>query len=152
MSRAPFNVAVYPYRAVGGGEFEYALLKRRDIGFWQGVSGGGEGDETLLEAVKRETFEETGIPPDSTFLQLDTVEPIPVTMFGVGNLWGEETYVIPQHWFGVSARDRQLVLSREHTEYRWLRYEQAQHLLRYDGNRTALWELNQRLRGRGPRG
>ena len=152
MPRAPFNVAVYPYRPVGDGEFEYALLKRSDAGFWQGVSGGGEGGETPLETAKRETFEETGIPPDSPFLQLDTVEPIPVTEFRDSHLWGEDVYVIPQYCFGVLTGDRSLVLSREHTEYRWLRYEQAHHWLKYDGNKTALWELNQRLRGRGPRG
>ncbi|MBN1138862.1 MAG: NUDIX pyrophosphatase [Anaerolineae bacterium] len=150
MSRAPFNVAVYPYRAVGSGEFEYALLKRADAGFWQGVSGGGEGGETPLEAARRETLEETGIPSDSTFLQLDTVEPIPVIEFRASSLWGEDIYVIPQYWFGVLVTGRTLLLSREHSEYRWLRYEQARALLKYDGNKTALWELNQRLRGRGP--
>ena len=152
MTRAPFNVAVYPYRKIGEGEFEYALLKRADAGFWQGVSGGGEDDETPIETARRETFEETGISPDATFLQLDTVEPIPVTTFGVSYLWGEDLYVIPQYWFGVLAVERALVLSHEHTEYRWLAYEQARRLLEFDGNKTALWELNQRLRGWGPRG
>ena len=152
MARAPFNVLVFPYRRVGGDEFEYALLKRSDAGFWSGVTGGGEDDETVLEAARRETFEETGISSDSIFLQLDTVEPVPVTYFGCSYLWGEDVYVIPQYCFGVLADDRALVLSPEHTEYRWLRYEEADRLLKWDGNRTALWELNQRLMGRGPRG
>ena len=152
MARAPFNVLVFPYRRVGGDEFEYALLKRSDAGFWSGVTGGGEDDETVLEAARRETFEETGISSDSIFLQLDTVEPVPVTYFGCSYLWGEDVYVISQYCFGVLADDRALVLSPEHTEYRWLRYEEADRLLKWDGNRTALWELNQRLVGRGPRG
>ncbi len=152
MARAAFNVAVYPYRKVDDGEFEYALLKRSDAGFWQGVSGGGEDDETPLEAAKRETFEETGIPPDSPFLQLDTVEPVPVTEFRDSHLWGEDVYVIPQYCFGVLADGKALVLSREHIDCQWLRYEEAHRLLKYDGNKTALWELNQRLRGQGPRG
>jgi dATP pyrophosphohydrolase len=152
MARAAFNVAVFPYHKAKDGEFEYALLKRADAGFWQGVSGGGEGDETPLEAAKRETFEETGIPPDALVLQLDTVEPIPVIEFSVGNLWGEDVYVIPQYWFGVLADGKSLELSREHTAYRWLAYQEAHRLLKYDGNKTALWELNQRLRGQGPRG
>lgn len=152
MARAPFNVSVYPYRQVSDNEFEYALLKRSDAGFWQGVSGGGEDDETPLEAAKRETYEETGIPSDSPFLQLDTVEPIPVTEFRDSYLWGEDVYVIPQYWFAVRVRDSTLVLSREHTEYRWLRYEEAHRMLKYDGNKVALWELGARLRGRGLRG
>jgi dATP pyrophosphohydrolase len=152
MARAPFNVLVYLYRHADDGAIEYALLKRADAGFWQGVTGGGEGNETPLEAARRETYEETGIPPAASFLQLDTVEPVPVIYFGGSHLWGEEVYVIPQYAFGVRVEDRELTLSPEHTTYRWLRYEQADRMLKYDGNRTALWELNQRLKGCGPRG
>ena len=152
MARAPFNVLVFPYRSVGGDVFKYALLKRSDAGFWQGIAGGGENGETVLEAVKRETHEESGIPPDSLFLPLDTIEPVPVTYFRDSHLWGEDIYVIPQYCFGVLVKDSRLVLSPEHTEYRWLPYEEAHRMLEYDGNRTALWELDKRLRGRGPRG
>ena len=152
MARAPFNVLVYPYRMAGDDEFEYALLKRADAGFWQGVTGGGEDGETPLDTARRETYEETGISPDLPFMQLDTVEPIPVTFFSVSHLWGDDVYVIPQYCFGVLANRRELVLSHEHTEYRWLCYEEADRLLKWDGNKTALWELDRRLRGRGPRG
>jgi dATP pyrophosphohydrolase len=79
------------------------------------------------------------------------VEPVPVTEFRDSYLWGEEVYVIPQYCFGVLVQDGRITLSREHTDYRWLKYGEAYALLRYDGNRTALWELNQRLRGKGPR-
>ena len=106
MARAAFNVAVYPYRQMANGTFEYALLQRSDAGFWQGVSGGGEDEETPLAAAQRETFEETGIPADSVFLPLDTVEPIRVTVFGNSHLWGEDVYVVPQYCFGVQADGR----------------------------------------------
>jgi len=152
MARVPFNVLVYPYRQVGDEKFEYALLKRSDAGFWQGISGGGEGEETPLQAAQRETYEETSLPPEAPFLPLATVEPVPVVEFRDSHLWGEDVYVIPQYCFGVLVKDRELVLSREHTEYQWLSYEEAHHLVKYDGNKTALWELNTRLRGRGPRG
>jgi dATP pyrophosphohydrolase len=152
MTGAPFNVLVYPYRRVGNDVFEYALLRRADAGFWQGVTGGGEDDETPLETARRETYEETGISPDSPFSQLDTVEPVRVTTFGCSHLWGEDIYVIPQYCFGVLAGDQEIVLSHEHTAYRWLRYAQADVSLKWDSSKTALWEPNQRLRGRGPRG
>lgn len=142
---------IYPYRQSGDGEFEYVLLKRLDAGFWQAVAGGGEDNESILEAARRETTEETGIPKDSFFLQLDTIDPIPVTEFRESWLWGDGVYVIPQYCFGVLARDGDIVLSREHTEYKWLKYEEARSLLRYDGNKTALWELDRKLRGLGPR-
>ena len=151
MARAPFQVLVYPYRKVSDDEFEYALLKRSDQGFWQAITGGGEDSETPLEAARRETYEETGIFPDSPFLQLDTVEPVPVTAFKDSYLWGEDVYVVPQYCFGVLVEDERLHLSPEHTAYRWLEYEEAHRLLKYDGDKTALWELDKRLRGRGPR-
>ncbi len=151
MARAPFNVLVYPYRKSDSGQFEYALLKRSDNGWWLGVTGGGEDQETSLQAAVRETYEETGIAMDSEFIQLDTVIPVAVTVFTVGGLWGKDTYVIPQYSFGVSAGSGQIVLSHEHTEYRWLEYEQAYNLMEFDGNKTALWELDRRVRGLGPR-
>jgi dATP pyrophosphohydrolase len=150
MSRSPINVLVYPYRA-GDGGFEYALFKRSDAGYWQGVSGGAEGDESPLQAAQRETWEETGITPHAPFLPLDTVVPVPVTAYQDSYLWGEHVYVIPQYCFGVLAQDKQIVLSREHTDYRWFQYEEARRLLKYDGCKTALWELDRRLRGLGPR-
>ncbi|NKB66596.1 MAG: NUDIX domain-containing protein [Candidatus Latescibacteria bacterium] len=151
MPRAPFNAFTYPYRRVAGG-FEYALLKRADSGFWHGASGGGEDDETPLQGAQRETFEETGIDPDSLFLQLDTVAFIPVTGFRDSPLWGEDVYVIPQYYFGVLTASSQLVLSDEHFEFKWVGYEEAYGMLHFDSDRNALWELNQRLRGLGPRG
>ena len=152
MARAPFQVLIYPYRKTTDGRIEYALLKRVDDGFWQAITGGGEDQETPLEAARRETQEESGIPPTSFFIQLDTIESVPVTEFRNSPIWGEDIYVIPQYYFGVSAPDIQIVISREHTEYKWIPFEEARQLLNFDGERTALWELNKRLRGRGPRG
>jgi dihydroneopterin triphosphate diphosphatase len=151
MARAPFQALVYPYYKVGDGEFVYALLKRSDAEYWQAVAGGGEDNETPIEAARRETHEETGISQDSLFLQLDTVLPIPVTEFRDSYLWGDNVYVIPQYCFGVWAKDKHIVLSHEHTDYRWLKYKDAQSLMRYEGNKIALWELDRKLRGQGPR-
>ena len=152
MPRAPFNAFTYPYRKSTSGSFEYALLKRSDADFWHGASGGGEDEESPLEAAKRETFEESGIPPDSPFLQLDTVAFLPVVGFRGCHHWGEDLYVIPQYYFAVLTDMKELVLSHEHLEFQWLAYEEAHRLLNFDSDRNALWELNQRLKGMGPRG
>jgi dATP pyrophosphohydrolase len=150
MARAPFNVLVYPYLHVDEGLFEYALLRRADVGWWQGVTGGGEDEETPLEAARRETFEETGIW-SADFLRLDTLIYVRVTSFGVSHIWGDDVYVIPMYCFGVQAPDRRIVLSHEHNAVRWLPYADAHRLAHFDGNKTALWELDRRLRGLGPR-
>jgi len=152
MARAPFQVLVYPYRITEAGQIEYALMKRSNEGYWQAIAGGGEDEETPLDAAKRETNEESGIPPTAEFLQLDTVEPVPVIEFRDSHIWGDDVYVIPQYCFGVTSQNTQIVISREHTEYVWVSHEEARKLVRYDGNRTALWELDQRLKGKGPRG
>ena len=151
MPRAPFIVFVYPYIEVGENEFEYALLRSAERGSWEAVAGGGEDSETLLEAAKRETFEETGIRIESSLTQLDTVAPVPVTRFRDSYLWGDAVYVIPIHYFGILADTRQILLSHEHAEYRWLKYQDAYNLLKFDDDKIALWELDRRLRGLGPR-
>ena len=147
MRRAPFQVLVYPFIPASP-RVEFALLRRSDAGWWQGVAGGGEDEETPLEAARREAMEEAGISPSCAFVQLDTVVSIRAEGFADSHLWGQGVYVIPQYAVGVEVPDRSLVLSREHSEYRWLGFEEAHDLCEYDGNRTALWELNQRLSSR----
>ena len=39
-----------------------------------------------------------------------------------------------------------LNLSHEHTEYDWVDYETAIKRLRYDSNKTALWELDNKIK------
>ena len=151
MARAPFQVLVLPYRIVGQGDHEFAVFSRSDYDCWQGIAGGGEEAETPLQAAQREALEEAGIPPDRVFLPLDSVASVPVTCFPASTLWGDHLYVIPEYAFGVDATGACMVVSDEHREFRWLTYPQAERLLKYDSNRVALWELNQRIRGLGPR-
>jgi dihydroneopterin triphosphate diphosphatase len=145
-------VLIYPYCRIHEDRFEYAVFKRADEGFWQGISGGGEDGESPLEAARREAFEEAGLAPDLDFLQLDTVDSIPVTFYRDSQLWGDDVYVVPQYCFGVRADHQVITLSWEHTEYCWLPYEEARARVKYDGSKTALWELDRRLSSRGPRG
>jgi dATP pyrophosphohydrolase len=143
MARAPFQVLVLPYRLTPGG-IEYAVFRRSDGDYWQFVAGGGEDEETPLEAARREAFEEAGLPPDSEFLALDTRNTVPVV--GICSFqWGPDVLVVPEHCFGVCADNRDLSICREHTEYRWVDYDAAIDLLHWDSNKNALWELGHRL-------
>jgi len=56
--------------------------------------------------------------------------------------------MVTERAFGVYLDDDQIITlsSEQHTECRWVSYEEAARLLRWDSNRTALWELNERLR------
>ena len=151
MPRAPFQVLVIPFRRTDDG-FKYALFRRCDGGYWQGIAGGGEDDESPLDAVRREAREEAGLDPDSRLIRLDTTSTVPVTCFADSHLWGDDLYVVPEHCFGLDATGRTIRLSDEHTEFRWFPAPDAMAAAQYDSNRTAIWELNQRLLGRGPRG
>ena len=140
--RAPFQVLVIPYRRHAGC-YEFAVLRRADLGWWHFVAGGGEDQETPLQAARRETREEIGLDGDLT--PLDCVTSVPKDGFADAEFWGPDLYVIPEHAFALDVGGREITLSPEHNELRWLSYEEARQAVKWDGNRTALWELQERL-------
>ena len=143
-TRAPFQILVFPFIRTGQGPIEYAIFRRRDGEYWQGIAGGGENAETPLETARRETEEESGIAAGE-FMALSSMATVPVTAVTGEFTWGKGIYVLPEHAFGVRVQDKRIVLSGEHTEYRWVDYDTAVPMLKYDSNRNALWELNARL-------
>ena len=149
MSRAGFQVLVIPYRECSDGSHEDALTSRSDCGAWQFLSGGGDEGETPLEAAKREAYEEGGVAEGFTYLELEAVASIPASHFTDRWEWEHRRYVCREYSFAVDVGAREIVLSHEHSEVRWLRYEDALELLTWDSNRIALWELHARL---GPLG
>lgn len=142
--RAPFQVLVLPYRRLRS-EIEYAVFKRSDAGYWQGIAGGGNLGETPLEAAKRESFEEAGISETAQFYRLETTTSIPTHHFTARRYWPPGTYVIPGYSFCVDATDVRIELSEEHTEFEWVQYEAAKERFHWQSNEVALYELNARL-------
>lgn len=150
MPRAPFQILVLPYRKRAD-DHEFAVFSRARRDCWQGIAGGGEDQETPLESAKREAFEEAGIAHSSAFVMLQATCSIPVHFFQAEGCWDKTLFVVPEHSFGVDCTDQEIVLSHEHNKFEWLSYAEAHRALTYDSNRTALWELHQKLRGRDPR-
>jgi dATP pyrophosphohydrolase len=146
MNRSPFQVLVFPYRLVANQGLLYCIFKRSpdEEGFWQGIAGGGQQGESPLDAAKREACEEADISPDNAYMQLDSLATIPVENV-CGFLWGSDVLVIPEYTFAVEVFDDKIVLTNEHTEYKWADYKTAHEMLRWDSNKNALWELNHRL-------
>jgi len=145
MARQPVNVLVFPFRKNADGEYEYAIFKRADEGFWQGISGGVEEGEELINAAARECFEEATIPYGRKIYKLSTHNAIPSYIFYEHQTWGNKVYLVDEHHFAIEAHDHEIMLSCEHTEYKWLKFEGARDILRFDSNKTALYELNCRL-------
>ena len=144
MGRAPFQVLVFPFRRIES-LHEFAVFRRSDSGYWQGISGGGEDGESPLETARRETTEEAGLPESLDFYKLDSLSHVPGDNFAARNQWPPNLYVIPSYPFAVNAASLEIALSYEHTVVKWLSYECASTLLHWESNRIALWELQQRL-------
>lgn len=143
--RVPYQVLVIPYRRVDT-KLEYAIFSRSDMDCWQWIAGGGEDfDDSILDAARREANEEASISLDSKFIQLDSRTTIPVVNVGGSFLWGDDIFVIDEYSFGVFIDSEDLSISREHKEFRWVSYKEAIQMLKYDSNKSALWELDTRL-------
>lgn len=149
MPRAPFQVLAIPY-IINKNNISYCIFQRSDSSYWQGISGGGEDMEKPEEAVLREIKEEANISPIK-LTRLQTISSIPVYIFRDSNLWGNDFYVILEYCFGIQIENADITISCEHDKYLWCNYDEAYRLLKYDSNRTALWELNQKIQGKGPR-
>lgn len=147
MSRQPTQVLVLPYRR--GARLEVAVFHRADYDLWQFISGGVEAGETILGAAQREAMEEAGIGEGVAWLALDTRASVPACWFEAWPTWGRDVLVVPEHAFAVSV-SAPLVVSDEHRTHVWLDVESAFARLSFDSNKTALWELRERLQP-GPR-
>lgn len=147
MARAKYQVLVIPYH-IENGKAKYCIFHRSDMDIWQFIAGGGEDEDgTAIVSAKREAFEEAGIGNDCKFIPLDTQNSIPTNCFkDAAKMWGGDCFVIPEYIFAVMTDTADLKLSHEHTQYEWVDYQTAIKRLRYDSNKTALWELDNKIR------
>lgn len=143
MSRQPINILAFPYFVNDEKKIEYAIFKRADCGFWQGISGGVESEETIFETVKREVFEEAGILVNENIIKLDSIASIKANVFN--HKWDKSVFVVTEYSFGIEVMNKNIRLSHEHSDYKWLSYDEAVKYLKHDSNKTALWELNERI-------
>ena len=148
MPRAKFQVLIIPYRIDANGQTQYLLFKRSDTDDWQWIAGGGENEETPEQAACRELFEESNIYNATDLIRLDSVASIPAIHFADFHFWGNDVYVVPEYAFGIEIKNEEIYLSKEHRDCVWLDYEKAQKHLKWDSNKTALWELHSRVTGK----
>ena len=148
MARAKYQVLVIPYKKSDNGIL-YCIFKRSDMNeCWQFVAGGGEDeDKTPLISAQREAFEEAGISSCLHFTELETKCSIATECFKKARaIWGEYCLVIPEYCFAVEMKCGDISISQEHGCFEWVDYSTAKERLRYDSNKVALWELDNKIR------
>lgn len=144
--RQPLQVTVFLFRKTAH-EPEYAIFRRSDDGCWQGVAGGVEEGEDLTTAARRETAEEAGLTNPNPLYKLDMISGVARIWFAASQSWPADLYIVPKHNFAMDATadPAPVALSHEHSEFRWASHREASAALRYDDDKTALWELHARL-------
>ena len=144
--RIPKQVLIIPYRTNKNNKIEFCLFERKDLKVWQWISGGAEDfDKDILESAKRELWEETHIKDNVHINQLELITKIPVTNIVKDFIWGRDIFYAEEYAFSVNINNQKITLSEEHIDYKWVSYEEAMKLLKYDSNKSALWELNEKL-------
>lgn len=146
MARAEYQVLVIPYNSEHE-HTEYCIFHRSDKDVQFIAGGGEEEDENIEMSAKREAYEEADIDMNSKFDVLETRSSIPASCFPEArDIWKEQCLVIPEYTFAVMIEKGIVMLSDEHVDYEWVDYDTAISRLTFDSNKTALWELDNRIK------
>ncbi len=121
----------YIYRNTENGPI-YLMLKRSPGKYyehlWQGVAGKIEKGETAVQTVVRELKEETGKEPIKIFVA-DHIA-------SFYNVKYNQIFMVPI--FGIEVEGSEVQLSVEHSEYKWVPFEDALNLLTWKGQKEGL--------------
>ncbi|MAR36170.1 MAG: NUDIX pyrophosphatase [Candidatus Marinimicrobia bacterium] len=114
----------------------FLLLKRAKTKMyehlWQGVAGKIEKGEKSWETAKRELLEETGLIPKKMFIADH------VSKFYEAK--DDRINLVPV--FGIEVNTKEVVLSDEHSEYKWVTINEALDLLVWTGQKQAIKIVN----------
>jgi dihydroneopterin triphosphate diphosphatase len=119
------------------GEPRYLLLKRnRDLGgYWQPVTGFIEAPETNRQAALRELVEETGIE-----IYERVTDPNHYFFFDMNGTQCSVSVLAVEVYNPPDIR-----ISFEHTDHRWLTYQEARQTLFWENNVDTLDKLHMQL-------
>ena len=95
---------------------------------WQGVAGKIEKGETAVQTVVRELKEETGMKPKKMFAA-DHI----ANFYDARN---DRILMVPI--FGIEVENSDVRLSEEHSEYKWVSFDEALDLLTWKGQKEGL--------------
>lgn len=112
---------------------EFLLLKRsgkvKYPNLWQMVTGSIEKGEKIHQTVMREIYEETDLIPEKLWI-------VP----NVNSFYDKkknEFNLIPV-FAALIEKNKEIKISREHTEYKWVKKNEAKKLVAWDGQRKSI--------------
>jgi 8-oxo-dGTP pyrophosphatase MutT (NUDIX family) len=124
----------------GSSGYEFLVLKRlpEHGGFWQPITASVEPDELLIDAVYRELEEETSVSKKDIKRVIGDIHYFEFP-------WDEE-HIAKEHVFGVEVKPETKVdiksnVYDEHEDFRWVSFDEALKLIKWDSNKEALREL-----------
>lgn len=125
-------------------ELEFLLLKRSENenygGIWQMVTGSIDENEKASDAALREIKEETGFTPEKLWV-------VP----NVNSFYSPEkdaVIIIPV--FAALVNNGNVVISPEHSEFKWVDKETAKSLLAWNGQRKSVDTIYQYFKSENP--
>ena len=124
-------IDAYVFRKTKAG-IKYLILKRAKTKMyehlWQGVAGKIEKGEQAWEAAIRELKEETNLVPKMLFVADH------ISKFYEVN--GDRVNLVPV--FGIEVNSKDVILSEEHIEYKWVNFNEARDILAWNGQKEGL--------------
>ena len=125
-------IEAHIFRIING-EIEFLLLKRSPDQYypnlWQMVSGKIKENETAYNAALREIKEETDLTPEKFW-----VAPTVNSFYSP-----DKDYICLLPVFAVKVNyNCEIKISNEHTEYKWVKSDEAKQLLAWDGHRKSV--------------
>lgn len=142
--REPYQIISIPYRIVNDTTL-FCIFRRTNGDYWQFIAGGGENNEKPIDTALREIKEETGVTAEKlTELKSVAFVPAEVVAENMRTHWDKNIFVIPEYSFAFEC-SADPTLSREHSEYKWLPYDTARKLLKWESNKVAMYEAMRRL-------
>ena len=128
-------IDAYIFRQTEDG-LKFLLMKRAETKIyehlWQGVAGKIEAGETAPEAAIRELKEETGFDPIRMFVADHGSK--------FYESFGDRMNLVPV--FGIEVDRKNITISEEHCEFKWVNFETAKDTLVWKGQKEGITAVN----------
>ncbi len=148
--RRPDKVIVYLYRRLQMGQVEYLLMQRapsaRAGSIWQTVVGAARWGEELVEAARREVYEETGLTRLQGITAIGYAFSFSLSSAVKTSDYPPDTGEIHNTVFAAEVvSNRPIRISDEHIAYGWFPYGEALRRIHWPEEREALRLLHPML-------